>query len=87
MYPPVMLTEDEGLFCRKGNTDRGQDRLSSAVKIPLQTKAYVSDIDKIDKKNLKDSKYDLKGHSKKHDWAPHLINRFFNVNSGCAGAF
>ena len=87
MYPPAVLTEDEGVFRRKRNADGGRDRISSAVKIPLQTKAYVSDFDKIDKRNLADSKYDLKGHSKKHNWAPKLINRFYNINSGCASVF
>ena len=86
-HSPIVLTEDEGVFRRKRNADGGRDRLSSAVKIPLQTKAYVSDFDKIDKRNLVDSKYDLKGHLKKHNWAPKLCNRFYNINSGCASKF
>jgi hypothetical protein len=55
-----MLAEVEGAFCWKRNTDRGRDRVSSAVNIPSQTKLYTSKFDKINKQNLNDAKYNLR---------------------------
>ena len=87
MYGPIILSEDDGVFRRKRNETGGRDKDGTAVKIPIQTKKYVSTFSSIDQRNMKDAKYDLKGHSKKHNWAPKLVFRMFNINCGCSGAY
>ena len=87
MYGPIIMAEDDGVFRHKKKEDGGRDKDSTAVKIPAQTKKYVYTFSSIDQRNNKDTKYDLKGHSKRHNWAPKLIIRFFNINCGCAGAY
>ena len=59
-HSPVVLTEEEGVFCRERDADGKRENISSAVKIPEQTKAYTSDFRQIDQMNLQDAKYDLK---------------------------
>ena len=51
MNSPVVLTEKEGVFRRKRDADGKREKISSAVKIPEQTKAYMSDFRQIDQRN------------------------------------
>ena len=50
-HAPVVLTEEEGIFRRKRDADGKREKISSAVKIPEQTKAYMSDFRQIDQRN------------------------------------
>ena len=86
-YPPRMLRAGEGVDRRMRGENGVRDRHSTAVKIPLQTKVYVSEFDKIDKKNLNDSRYDLKGISKKHNWSPKINKRLYNIHNGNSGTY
>ena len=74
-----------------GRKLRGADDLreqeQTLVKIPEQTKAYVSTFDKIDKKNLIDSRFDLKGISKKHNFSPKIVKRYYNMHGGNASLY
>ena len=62
-----------------------RDKESTAVKIPLQTKVYVNEFGKINKKNLKDSQFDLKGISKCHNWSPKINKRYYNIQGENTG--
>jgi hypothetical protein len=86
-HSPNFLKVGDGVMRRKRNLDKSRDQHQSAVKIPEQTKAYTRKFFKIDHRNLKDAKYDLKGQSKKHNWSPKLGLRFFNVNTGNASLY
>ena len=86
-HSPLLLSEEEGIRRRKKNKDGGRDWTRSSVPILFQTKAYVTQFNKIDKRNLKDSYHDLNIVSKKHTWAPKQIMPFFNMNSGSTGIF
>jgi len=57
------------------------------IKVPYQTKVYVETFGLIDKKNLKDSRFDLKGISKKHNWSPKINRRYYNIHCGNAGTY
>ena len=67
---------------KNGNGQRKKE--AKAVDIPLQTKVYVSTFDKIDKKNFIDSMFNLKGVSKKHNFSPKIVKRYFNMHGGNA---
>ena len=55
MHSPAVLTKEEGVFCWKQDVGGKRERISSAVKIREQSKAYMSNFGQIDQRNLKDA--------------------------------
>ena len=86
-HPPRLLRAGTGVHRRLLGDDGFQEKEPSPVKIPMQTKKYINEYDKIDKINLCEVKFDLKGNSKKHGWSPKLNNRYLNIHGGNAGVF
>ena len=86
-YPPRLLRSGEGVNRRLRGDDGHREMNSTPVKVPLQTKVYVDTFDRIDKKNLKDLRSDLKGILKKHNWSPKINRRYYNIHCGNAGTY
>lgn len=63
-FPPILLQAGNGVDRRLRDDNGMQEKEPTPVKIPLQTKSYLKTFGIIDKKNMKDKKFDLKGVSK-----------------------
>ena len=50
-----------GVGRRRRDDDGRREKDPTPVQIPMQTKAYVNTFNRIDKKNMKDGWFDLKG--------------------------
>ena len=57
---------------------------SDRVSCPTQQKDYSQTFHLIDKGNGKESKYDMGGQTKGHNWAPKFVMRYWNFNLGNA---
>ena len=61
-----------------------REQEKTAVPCPEQQKDYSETFHLIDKGNGKESKYDMGGQTKGHNWAPKLSLRYFNFGMGNA---
>ena len=86
-HQPRLLWAGLGLHRCLLDNDRFWDKGLTPVEIPLQTKKYVNEYDKIDKINLRNAKFNLKGNSKKHARSLKLNNWYLNTHGGNAGVF
>ena len=66
-HPPEFLEADDGMLRRRKDADGSRERERTMFKCPVQNKRYSETFHQIDKINLKEAKYDLKGHSKTHN--------------------
>ena len=82
-HTPEILEAGSGVN-RRRRVDGMREFDSTAVRCPLQQKDYSETFHLIDKGNGKESKYDLGGQTKGHNWAPKLVMRFFNMCMGNA---
>ena len=82
-HSPEILAAGAGML-RRRRVDGSREQHQTEVSCPVQQKDYSETFHLIDKGNGKESKYDLGGHSKGHNWAPKLNMRFFNFGLGNA---
>ena len=76
-YSPIPLPSGDGVNPCMRSEDGSRDKQATPAKIPPQTKVYVSEFGKINRKNFKDAQFDLKGISKCHNWSPKINKRYF----------
>ena len=76
---PTILKAGSGVRRRKKNENGKRERTQSEVPCPEQQKYYSETFHLIDKENGKEAKYDMGGHSKKHNWSPKIFWRLFNI--------
>ena len=86
-FPPELLRAGLGVDRRRKGDDGRREKDPTAVQVPRQTKVYVETFHIIDKKNMKDAIFDLKGVSKKHNWSPKINRRYYNIHGGNAATF
>ena len=86
-YSPMLLPAGDGVGRRMRGEDGGRKKEATAVKIPHQTKVYVEEFGKIDRNNFQNSRFDLKGQSKCHNWSPKINKRYFNIHDGNASLY
>ena len=82
-HSPKLLAAGSGVL-RRHCVNGVRERTPTEVPCPEQQKDYCETFHLIDKGNGKESKYDMGGHTKGHNWAPKLTMRFFNFNLGNA---
>ena len=82
-HSPEVLDVGSGML-RRRRVDGLREQNQTEVSCPLQQKDYSQTFHLIDKGNGKESKYDLGGQTKGHNWAPKLNMRFFNFGLGNA---
>ena len=63
-YQPAPCAARGGVNCQMRGDNGKQDQHLTPVKILMQTKWYVNAFSEINKKNMKDAVFDLKGNSK-----------------------
>ena len=66
-HSPRFLKPGDRVMCQKKTKDKLRHWKTSAVNFPKETKNYTEALYLINYHNLKDLKFDLKGHSKKHN--------------------
>ena len=86
-HPPRTLKAGVGVGRRLKDSNGRREKDPTPVQIPFQTKKYVQQFHRIDKINLINSQFDLKGKSRKHGWSPKLNNRYLNIHGGNAVLF
>eukprot|EP00956_Cyclotella_meneghiniana_P004059 scaffold4911_cov47-Cyclotella_meneghiniana.AAC.17 len=72
---------------RRRRVDGVREQDKTQVPCPEQQKDYSETFHLIDKGNGKESKYDMSGQSKGHNWAPKLSMRYFNFGMGNAHTY
>ena len=82
-HSPQILKIGEGV-ARRRRVDGMREQERTEVQTTVQQKAYCESFHLIDKGNGKESKYDMGGNSKGHNWAPKLSMRFWNFAMGNA---
>eukprot|EP00956_Cyclotella_meneghiniana_P038739 scaffold159386_cov22-Cyclotella_meneghiniana.AAC.1 len=82
-HTPELLPAGMGVNRRK-RVDGVREYESTPVQCPLQQRDYSLTFHLIDKGNGKESKYDMGGQTKGHNWAPKLSMRYFNFGLGNA---
>eukprot|EP00956_Cyclotella_meneghiniana_P001713 scaffold1870_cov73-Cyclotella_meneghiniana.AAC.4 len=82
-HSPEVLTAGTGVS-RRRRVDGVREQDKTQVPCPEQQKDYSETFHLIDKGNGKESKYDMGGQSKGHNWAPKLCMRYFNFGLGNA---
>eukprot|EP00956_Cyclotella_meneghiniana_P033550 scaffold96912_cov61-Cyclotella_meneghiniana.AAC.1 len=80
-HTPEVLEAGSGV-ARRRRVDGQREMERTEVQCPLQQKDYSETFHLIDKGNGKESKYDLGGQTKGHNWAPKLHMRYFNFGLG-----
>jgi hypothetical protein len=80
-HSPKILEARSGVLCRH-QVDGQPELTPTEVPCPEQQKDYCETFHLIDKGNGKESRYNMGGQSKGHNWAPKLTMRFFNFNLG-----
>ncbi|KAL7526484.1 hypothetical protein ACHAXR_001514 [Thalassiosira sp. AJA248-18] len=80
-HTPEVLPAGEGVL-RKRRVDGVREQNKTEVSCPVQQKDYSETFHLIDKGNGKESKYDMGGQTKGHNWAPKLHMRFWNFGLG-----
>ncbi|KAL7525349.1 hypothetical protein ACHAXR_000966, partial [Thalassiosira sp. AJA248-18] len=80
-HTPEVLVAGEGVL-RRRRVDGVREQERTEVSCPVQQRDYSETFHLIDKGNGKESKYDLGGQTKGHNWAPKLSMRYFNFGMG-----
>jgi hypothetical protein len=80
--PEVLAAAAGSGMLRRRRVDGSSEQEQTEVSCPLQHKDYSEKFHLIDKGNGKESKYDLGGQTKDHNWAPKLNMHFFNFGLG-----
>jgi hypothetical protein len=82
-HKPSILPAGSGVL-RRRRVDGSREKDRTEVSCPTQQKDYSQTFHLIDKGNGKESKYDMGGQTKGHNWAPKLVMRYWNFNLGNA---
>ncbi|KAL7536120.1 hypothetical protein ACHAXR_006945 [Thalassiosira sp. AJA248-18] len=80
-HTPEVLVAAEGVLWRR-RVDGLREQERTEVSCPKQQKDYNETFHLIDKGNGKESKYDMGGQTKGHNWAPKLHMQFWNFGLG-----
>lgn len=78
-HSSIVLPAGDGLLPRR-RVDGVQEQDQTEVSCPLQQKDYSETFHLINKGNGKESKYDMGGQTKGHNWAPKLTMRYWNFS-------
>ena len=80
-HTPKILPAGAGV-CRRRRVDGVREEAQTEVPCPLQQKDYSETFHLVDKGNGKESKYDMGGQTKGHNWAPKLTMQFLTSALG-----
>ena len=70
---PTVLKAGDGVLRKKRGSDGKREMKRSDVPCPTKNKYYSKTFHLIDKGNGIEAKYDMGGHSKKHNWSPKIF--------------
>jgi hypothetical protein len=85
-HSPEILAVGAGVL-RRRRVDGQREQHQTEVSCPRQQKDYSETFHLIDKGNGKESKYDMGGQTKGHNWAPKLVMRYWNFGLGNAHTY
>ena len=83
-HSPTILPEGSGVMRKNKGVDRRREFCQSPVPCPKQSKEYSDTFHLIYKGNGAETRFDLGGHSRTHNWCPKLVWHLFNMGENNA---